>query len=154
MPERHLVDVHVILVRDDELLLSLRRDTDPRFDGQWHLPAGKLEAGESVLAGAAREAREEVGVSVRQDQLRLVHTAHVTAPGVEPRLGLFFEATRWSGVPFNREPEKSSGVAWFRFDALPSPLIAYSAVGIAHYRAGVALSVLGWDDTEVTRSRH
>jgi 8-oxo-dGTP diphosphatase len=110
MADRHLIDVHVLLVRDEQVLLTRRRDANPMFDGLWHLPSGKLDAGESVLAAAAREAEEEVGVLVAPEDLRYVHTLHVNGSGPEPRLGLFFEALRWIGEPVNREPAKCSGV--------------------------------------------
>lgn len=86
MADRHLIDVHVLLVRDDDILLTRRRDTNPLFDGLWHLPSGKLDAGESVLDAAVREAKEEVGVHVDPADLRLVHTLHVNGSGPEPRL--------------------------------------------------------------------
>ena len=145
MADRHLIDVHVLLLRDEKVLLTLRRDRDPRFDGRWHLPSGKLDRGESVPAAAVREAREEVGVRVDPADLRHVHTSHVTASGVEPRLGLFFTTTRWTGEPVNSEPDKCSAVRWFGLDALPEDLIAYSAAGIRGYLTGTPFSVLGWD---------
>lgn len=144
MADRHLIDVHVMLVRDDEVLLSRRRDTDPRFDGRWHLPSGKLDAGESVLDAAAREAFEEIGVVIDPADLRHVHTVHANGSGVEPRLGLYFEVRRWSGEPVNREPEKCSELGWFGLEALPADIIGYSAAGIAGYLAGESLGVLGW----------
>jgi 8-oxo-dGTP pyrophosphatase MutT (NUDIX family) len=57
------------LVRDnlapgDEVLRTRRRDAKPEFDGRWHLPSGKLDAGESVLHAAIRETEEEVGVLI------------------------------------------------------------------------------------------
>ncbi|HEX7305884.1 NUDIX hydrolase [Lentzea sp.] len=145
MADRHLIDVHVLLVRDDEVLLSRRRDPDPRFDGLWHLPSGKLDAGESVVRAAAREAFEEIGVVVEADDLRHVHTLHANGTGVEPRLGLFFEVRRWSGEPVNREPAKCSELGWFRLDALPEDLIPYPAAGLAAYRAGTRFAALGWE---------
>ncbi|MFD1146631.1 NUDIX hydrolase [Saccharothrix hoggarensis] len=145
MTDRHLVDVHVLLVRDGLVLLSRRRDADARFDGRWHLPSGKLDAGESVLAAAVREAEEEVGVRLDPADLRLVHTLHVAGSGLEPRLGLFFEARTWSGVPENREPDKCSELRWFPLDALPADLIEYPAAGIAGYRAGTPFGTAGWD---------
>ncbi|MET9633680.1 NUDIX domain-containing protein [Lentzea sp. NPDC006480] len=143
MADRHLIDVHVLLVRGDRVLLTRRRDTNPRFDGRWHLPSGKLDAGESVLAAAAREALEEVGVVIAPDDLRHMHTLHANGSGVEPRLGLFFEALRWTGEPVNREPDKCSAVRWFPLDALPD-LIEYPAAGLAAYATGHAFGVLGW----------
>jgi 8-oxo-dGTP diphosphatase len=144
MADRHLIDVHVLLVEDGQLLLTQRRDPNPAFDGLWHLPSGKVDAGESVLSAAAREAMEEVGVLIEQTDLRLVHTLHVAGSGPEPRLGLFFEATRWVGEPRNLEPDKCSRVRWFPLDELPADLIAYPARGIQGYRDGASFSTQGW----------
>lgn len=131
MAHRHLVDVHVALVRDDgRVLLIRRRDADPRFDGRWHLPAGKVEAGESLPAAAVREVAEEVGVVVRQEDLNFIHLTHAVAPGVEARVGVFFEVREWGGEPVVREPEKCSGVGWFAVDALPGELLEYAAIGL------------------------
>ncbi|MGW6929499.1 hypothetical protein ACWGE0_05480 [Lentzea sp. NPDC054927] len=69
-----------------------------------------------------------------------VHTLHVNGSGPEPRLGLFFEARRWTGEPANRKPEKCSGVRWFSFDALPDDVIDY----LAAYLNGHQFGVLGW----------
>ncbi|WP_367132958.1 NUDIX domain-containing protein [Saccharothrix sp. HUAS TT1] len=137
--------MHVLLVRADRLLLIRRRDPDPRFDGRWHLPAGKVEAGESVLAAAVREVAEEVGVVVPVGALRHVHTTHAVAPGVEARFGFFFEAREWVGEPVVAEPDKCSGLAWFRLDGLPDDLLDYAALGI---RAEGAFSSFGWDAGE------
>lgn len=145
MVDRHLVDVHVLLVRDGQLLLSQRRDAVPEFDGMWHLPSGKLDSGESVLDAAAREVAEEIGVVVLPADLRLVHTAHVTAAGREPRIGLFFETRCWTGEPANLEPEKCSGLRWFALDDLPAEIINYPASGIRGYREGIGFSTFGWD---------
>jgi 8-oxo-dGTP diphosphatase len=154
MADRHLIDVHVLLVDGGRVLLSRRRDTNPAFDGRWHLPSGKLDAGESVLDAASREAEEEVGVLIAPDDLRLVHTLHVNGSGPEPRLGLFFEARRWVGEPTNREPGKCSAVRWFPLDALPDRLIDYPAAGIGAYRVGAPFSVHGWTTRSIPTGTH
>lgn len=143
MTDRHLVDVHILLVRNGEVLLSKRRSGD-RFDGRWHLPAGKLEAGESATAGAAREAREEIGVEIDPADLRFVHAAHVIGSGLESRLGLFFETSRWTGEPANREPDKSYELRWFALTALPDNLIEYPASALRAHPTGEPYSELGW----------
>ncbi|MGV9819375.1 NUDIX hydrolase [Nocardia xishanensis] len=143
MTDRHIVDVHILLVRAGEVLLSKRRSAD-EFDGRWHLPAGKLEAGESATAATAREAMEEIGVVVEPADLRHIHTAHVVSPHREARIGLFFEAVTWSGEPVNREPDKCYELAWFPLTALPQNLIEYPAAGIRAYFTGATYSQRGW----------
>lgn len=143
MSVRHFVDVHVLLLRAGTVLLSRRRSGD-EFDGLWHLPAGKLEEGESAKAGAAREAFEEVGVRIEPSALRLVHTAHVVGTGRPDRVGLFFRTRQWAGEPENREPEKCYELRWFPLDALPGDIIAYPATGIRGALTGEIYSELGW----------
>lgn len=146
MTDRHLIDAHVMLIDDDmRVLLSQRRDNrNPNFDGFWHLPSGKLDAGESVLNAAVREAEEEVGVIIDPTDLRHVHTIHVNGSGPEPRLGLFFEARHWLGEPTNREPDKCAAVAWFPVNDLPEKIIEYPAAGIHAYRDHQPFSIRGW----------
>lgn len=144
MADRHLIDVHVLLLRGGELLLTQRRGG--YGGGLWHLPSGKLDAGEAVTVAAAREAEEEVGVLIDPTDLRCVHTIHVNGSGPEPRLGLFFETHRWIGEPVNREPDKCAAVRWFRLDDLPEAIIDYPAAGIHGYRDGVPFSVHGWSN--------
>ncbi|MGY4100230.1 NUDIX hydrolase [Nocardia sp. R16R-3T] len=144
MADRHLIDVHVLLVQDGAVLLSRRRSAD-EFDGLWHLPAGKLESGESATTAAGREAGEEIGVVIDPADLRLIHTAHVIKSGREARLGLFFHALRWAGEPVNREPDKSYGLQWFSLHALPEEsLIRYSAAGIHGFMTATPYSEWGW----------
>ncbi|HVK20040.1 MAG TPA: NUDIX domain-containing protein [Actinokineospora sp.] len=145
MSDQHtIIDVHVLLVRDNQLLLTQRRGS--YGGGMWHLPSGKLDAGESVLAAAVRETREEVGVTVCAADLRHVHTAHVAGSGPSPRLGMFFETSKWSGVPVNREPEKCSAIDWFPLNDLPADVIPYPLAGIRAYLDGTTFGVIGWEN--------
>ncbi|WP_342670873.1 NUDIX hydrolase [Pseudonocardia acaciae] len=137
-----VLDVHILLVRDGQILLSRRRGG--YGDGMWHLPSGKTDMGEPADRAVVREAHEEVGVIIDPDDLRFVHALHVQHPDEEPRLGVFFEATRWRGEPTNREPDKCSAVRWFPLTALPDWTIPYPAAGISAYLAGVPFGVFGW----------
>lgn len=144
MTDRHIIDVHILLIRHDQVLLSQRRDPSPEFDGCWHAPSGKLNADESVLDAAVREAHEEVGVRIDPADLDHVHTIHVNGSGPEPRLGLFFATGHWIGDPVNREPDKCRTVRWFPLTNLPERVIDYPAAGIDAYRSGSRFSIRGW----------
>ncbi|MEO1659950.1 MAG: NUDIX hydrolase [Pseudomonadota bacterium] len=52
--------VGIVCFRGEEVLL-IRRGTPPR-QGQWSLPGGRVEPGESVRAAALRELKEETDV--------------------------------------------------------------------------------------------
>ncbi len=62
-PETPVPAVGALVFRDGEILL-VKRGKEPRRE-RWSIPGGSLDAGETVEAAAAREAREETGVEVR-----------------------------------------------------------------------------------------
>jgi 8-oxo-dGTP pyrophosphatase MutT (NUDIX family) len=54
---------------DAALLLTRRAAALNRHAGQWALPGGRVDAGESPAAAALRELREEVGLALAPDRL-------------------------------------------------------------------------------------
>jgi 8-oxo-dGTP diphosphatase len=52
--------VGVVCLRGDQVLL-IKRGTAPRL-GQWSLPGGRMELGETTIAAGLRELKEETGV--------------------------------------------------------------------------------------------
>ncbi|MEV8334744.1 NUDIX hydrolase [Streptomyces niveus] len=133
-PAQPVIDTHVLLRDGDKLLLSQRGG--PYGYGRWHMPSGKLDRGETLSGGAARELFEETGVEVEPGHLRLVQVVHHRqSEGVE-RIGFFFEATDWEGEPVNREPEKCLGLRWFSVYELPDDVIEYPKEGLLGYLEG------------------
>ena len=66
-PETPLVGVGAVVVDHGRVLL-VRRGREP-LKGQWSLPGGLLEVGESLTAGVAREVLEETGLNVEPLEL-------------------------------------------------------------------------------------
>jgi 8-oxo-dGTP diphosphatase len=62
-PSRPLVGVGAVVRRGDRVLL-VTRGRPPR-QGEWSLPGGLVELGETVFAAAVREVAEETGLFVR-----------------------------------------------------------------------------------------
>jgi 8-oxo-dGTP diphosphatase len=61
-PEAPVAAVGGVVIADGAVLL-VRRAFPPR-QGEWSLPGGRLELGESLAEGVAREVREETGLEV------------------------------------------------------------------------------------------
>ncbi|MBW1604312.1 NUDIX domain-containing protein [Streptomyces sp. JJ66] len=143
-PAQPTIDTHLLVRDGDKLLLSQRGG--PYGFGRWHMPSGKLDHGESLTAGAARELFEETGLATDPASLRLVHVVHHRqSPAAEDRIGFFFEATVWEGEPVNKEPEKCRALQWFTLDALPDDIIEYPGAGLHGYlRESGLLSEHGW----------
>lgn len=118
---------YVLFRRDDEVLLQLRQNTG-FLDGHWAVAAaGHVEAGESAVDCAVREASEELGVVIRPEELVPLCAMHRTnGPGpVEQRVDWFFECPRWDGTPVRREPHKNAALQWFPLTAPPEPTVPH-----------------------------
>lgn len=137
---RLITDLHLILRDGGKVLLGLRQNTG-FSDGLYHLPAGHLEPDETIVAGAAREAKEELGIDIAVADLDLVHTMHQR----EERLSLFFEVRGWSGEISNAEPDKCAALAWISCDALPENLVPYARAALEQIQRGQRLSTFGWN---------
>jgi 8-oxo-dGTP diphosphatase len=61
-PSRPVVGVGVVVLKDDHVLL-IQRGKPPRT-GQWSIPGGKQELGETWRDAAHREVREETGLDI------------------------------------------------------------------------------------------
>lgn len=114
-----LVPASNLLVVDDEgrILLQRRRDT-----GQWALPGGKQELGETPSQCAVRECEEETGILAKVTALLGVYSdpAHLVEYTSNGEVRQEFEITL-IGVPVSGVPssnDEASEVAWFTRDDL------------------------------------
>ena len=145
-----MIGVYGLLLRettgsDDAVLLELRAGTG-WYDGSWHLPAGHVDAGESVVAALVRELGEELAIGADSADLELLHTMHCRTPGTSYAwIDVYFGLRTWSGVPVNAEPHRCAEVRWWPLDAVPANTAAPALQALAAIRRGERFSLWGWD---------
>ena len=134
-------EVHLILERDNQLLL-LRRYNTGYEDGNYSLVAGHVDGGETFAAAMVREAWEEAGLELVGSQLELMHTMHRLSD--TERLSLFFRAVEWQGEPRNVEPHKCDDLSWFNRHTLPENMVPYIRAALGYFEQGKPYSEFGW----------
>lgn len=133
-----VISSYIIFQKGDTVLLSRRRNTGYR-DGDYGLPSGHIEEKEFAAAAAIREAREEVGVNIKPNNLAPVHIMHRHC-GDHERIDFLFTCNKWAGEITNAEPDKCDDLQWFNLDRLPTKTIPYIRAALGHYRAGRSFS--------------
>ena len=98
--------------------MLLQRKNTGFCDGEYSFIAGHVEDDESFSAAAVREAEEEAGITVKEENLIPVHFMHRNSDD-SVRVDMFFLAEKWEGDPVNREPDKCSDLSWFPMDSPP-----------------------------------
>lgn len=135
-----ILSVHLFIFDGDQILLMRRKNTGYR-DGWYSVVAGHVEARESATHAMIREAKEEIGIELRQDWLRLVHVMHRFEN--QERVDFFFKALKFLGEPKILE-DKADDLRWFPVNNLPKNTVPYVKQAIDMTLKGEIYSEYGW----------
>ena len=128
--ERHKVFVACYLfLRKGSKILLLRRYKTGYQDGNYTMVAGHIEKGETAPVTMKREAKEEVGIDIALDELRVVHVMQRKNPDRE-YVDFYLTADKWKGEPKNMEPNKCDDMQWFDMGKLPENTVGYIPIVI------------------------
>lgn len=136
----------IILMQDDKIAMVLRKNTG-WMDGHYGLPAGKLEYHETFTQGAIREAKEEAGVDISPDDMRVVHVAHRHHGNGEEFMDwvdAYFAVDAWRGEPHNTEPDKAERLDWLPINDLPANVVPPQRAALTEIAKGNFYSEFGW----------
>jgi len=133
--------VHVFLLRGDFVLL-LRRFNTGYEDGKLSVVAGHVEAGETVTQAAIRETREEVGIELARERLRVVGVMHRKSG--DERVDFFLAYRLGSEAPRNVESDKCSELVWAPVSKPPDDTIPYVRAGLENFARGEWFQEFGW----------
>lgn len=134
--------IGVLFIKDNHVLMGHRHD-DPmkassalHGEGTWTIPGGKIDFGETLEEAAARETREETGITIDTTRLRVVSVGNERVPDAHfVTIGFVCEA--WTGEARVMEPDEITEWRWFPLDRLPTPIFFPAEKILKHYREGV-----------------
>ena len=129
----------VMILREDKVLLG-KRHHDPNKAssllngaGTWTMPGGKLDFQESFGDGAYREVKEETGLEIAKDKLKLISVSNDMVEEAH-FVTLGFLCQSFVGEPKALEPDEITEWLWFDLDDLPKPLYFPSEKVLSNYK--------------------
>jgi 8-oxo-dGTP diphosphatase len=129
-------------MKNDEILL-LRRQNTGYADGQYSVVAGHLEGNETVKQAAIREAKEEAGVELREEDIEIIGVMH--RKETDERIDFFALVKNWNGEIRNNEPHKCDDLRFFSLNDLPFNIIPYIYRAINNMKEGRWFDDYGWE---------
>ena len=141
MSENYLsrLAVNLVLTRINEtgkkeILLQLRQNTGYMDNMYDFACSGHVEKGESFTMALAREAREEIGIGVKEEDLIFLAVNHHYQAD---HLQMFFTTDSYEGEPRVCEPDECGGLLWADINNLPENTIPYVANVIEDIKLGI-----------------
>ena len=122
-PDKPLIGVGAVIVQENRVLL-IRRGQAPLL-GEWSLPGGLVECGETLREATAREAREETGLAVETVDRLGVYERIIRAD--DGRVRYHYVLIDFLCRPVGgalRAGSDAAEVGWFRREELPALKLA------------------------------
>lgn len=134
--------VHLIVIENGQILLQRRYNTGYE-DGNYSIVAGHIDGNESVIKAMQREALEEAGIKIKEEDLEIVHVMHRKTPDRES-IDYFLTCKKYNGKITIMEKNKCDELNFYPIDSLPNNVIPYVRKGIECYLNNKPFSIYGW----------
>lgn len=121
-------------IERDGAYLALRRNQEP-FEGEWNMPGGFVEPGESGPEAIAREVHEETGLEIETvEVIGIFASAYGTGEEAESIFDVAYRC-RETGGELEISEESAEG-RWFALAEFPDPAFAGEREALAALREG------------------
>ncbi|HEX7679991.1 MAG TPA: NUDIX hydrolase [Thermoanaerobaculia bacterium] len=138
-PDNPLIGVGAVIIQDNRVLLIQRGQ--PPLLGEWSLPGGHLECGETLLEATAREAREETSLTVETADLLGVYERIIRADDGRVRYHYVLIDFLCRTVAGDLQAASDAAdVRWFTREELPALKLSADTVEVIHKGLQAAVS--------------
>ena len=144
--EQPYIASYVVLRNNDGYIALVLRENTGWRDGFYGLPSGKVERNETFSACAIREAKEEVDIDVKPEDLQHALTMQRLEKEETNWIDVFFVAKKWLGEPRNAEPQKHRELLWVAPDALPENMVPNVRDALEQINKGNIFREYGWEE--------
>lgn len=140
MKKRYESKVAVFLVLNREKngkteILLQRRCNTGYMDGKYDMAcSGHLEKGESLSMAMIREAKEEINLDIKEEDLKMIAVVHAYK---EDYINVFFTTDKYEGIPKIMEPNKCDDLRWFDIKELPENITTRNRNVIKNIQKGI-----------------
>jgi len=141
------VGVFVVLMEEGRVLM-LRRFQTGIADGKYVLPMGGHDGKDSLTVTLIREAKEEINIDLKPEDVSVCHVMHRFQPMPEnlsfEQIDVFFKINRYEGEIRNNEPELCDELAFFPLNNLPQNIDGFVGQALHCIQRGECYSEFGF----------
>ena len=139
--EKFLSSIYLIIRNEKQQILLQRRQGTKLWPGFLALPAGHIDANENAYEAAIREAKEELGITIKVEDIIDTFVVNRKNKSLPPYYDVYFEISNYLGNINIMEPEKCSELIWSDIDKLPEDVIDFEKEAINNNLSGIKFSV-------------
>ncbi len=127
--------VALILIKGNKVLLMKRCNTG-YMDGYYGMVSGHLEKNESLKQAMIREAFEEVGILIKEENIQIV--CEIRRGDNDNYFNYFLTTKIYEGEPSIKEQDKCQELIWCDLDKLPENTIIAEKRAVYNYLNGIS----------------
>ena len=139
--EKFLSSIYLIIKNEEGNILLQRRQGTKLWPGFLALPAGHIDEGENAYEAAIREAREELGITITENDIVDTFVVNRKNKSLPPYYDVYFEIKSYEGIIQIKEPEKCFELVYANINELPEDIIDFEREAMINNQNGIKFSV-------------
>ncbi len=124
-----------LLLIDNGKVLLMKQSNTGYMDGYYGMVSGHLEKNESLVQAIIRETYEEVGIVIKEENIRVV--CEIRRGDNDNYFNYFLTTSSYEGIPTIKEPDKCDELIWCDLNHLPDNTIVAQKRAVYNYLHGI-----------------